>query len=231
MESCRRNRCLECRRRVGIARTRRPVRCGWCGRCVPSWAPSTGRCSGWPVSSGMASNRCGPGCVRPTSMTGTPRECRPPKRSGSRALNRRTENLSAQPAAHAHRHPTHRRRTRRSRGRTQRSHRPARSPRRCLYPSWPDTARDRNACHRNPAADRADPTREMPMNLTILIPQNVLSHRCLQPHDRRLAGRITHAHQHGPRRHRDGPVISRKDVGRVAMSLRCRLSIHLHSIR
>ena len=38
------------RLRVGIRRWRRRRRCGWCGRCAPSWAPITGRCAGWGTS-------------------------------------------------------------------------------------------------------------------------------------------------------------------------------------
>src|ERR1700757_2418526 len=37
---------------------------------------------------GMASNRCGPGCVRPISMTDTRRVCRLRKRNGLRILSR-----------------------------------------------------------------------------------------------------------------------------------------------
>ncbi len=37
----------------------------------------------------------------------------------------------------------------------------------------------------------------------------LLHHRRLLPHDRRLACRRAHAHRHGPRRPRDGPVASR----------------------
>lgn len=44
------------------------------------------------ASWGMASNRCVPGCVRPTSTTGIPRECRPANPSVSRILSRRIEN-------------------------------------------------------------------------------------------------------------------------------------------
>ena len=92
MESCRRNSRQGSRRRVGTARRRRQPRCGWCGRCGPSWAPITGRCSGSPASSGTASSRCGPGCARPTSTTGMRPGCRPRSRSGSRSSSRRSEN-------------------------------------------------------------------------------------------------------------------------------------------
>ena len=44
MQVCRRNSRLESRAPVGRARRRRPPRCGWSARCVPSWAPSMGRC-------------------------------------------------------------------------------------------------------------------------------------------------------------------------------------------
>jgi transposase len=92
MESCRRNSRQVSRRRVGIARRRRPLRCGWCAPCVPSWAPITGRCTGLPANSATASSRCGPGCARPTSTTVTRPGCRPRSRSGSGILSRRSEN-------------------------------------------------------------------------------------------------------------------------------------------
>ena len=43
MQVCRRNFRQGSRLPAGIARRRRPLRCGWCGRCAQSWAPITGR--------------------------------------------------------------------------------------------------------------------------------------------------------------------------------------------
>src|SRR5450830_236052 len=68
----------KCRRasrpRVGTRRMRGPRRrCGWCVRCVPRSAPSTGRSRGSRPSWVTGRSRCGCGCVRPTSTTVTPR--------------------------------------------------------------------------------------------------------------------------------------------------------------
>ena len=45
----------------------RPGRCGWCGRCAPSWAPAGARCGGWRTSWASAWGRCASGSVRPAS--------------------------------------------------------------------------------------------------------------------------------------------------------------------
>ena len=50
----------------------------------------------------------------------------------------------------------------------------------------------------------------------------VLHRRRVLQDDRRLAGRLAHAHQHGPRRDRDGPLVTRHPPRRAAVSLRCR---------
>ena len=54
----------------------------------------------------------------------------------------------------------------------------------------------------------------------------VLHRRRVQPDDRRLAGRGEHAHRHGPRRDRDGPLPPRHDDRRARVPLRRRLSVH-----
>jgi len=71
MEPCRRSSRRAGRPRAGTPSRRRPRRCGWSGRCGPSWAPSTARSSGWPSSSATGSSRCGCGSGRPTSTTVT----------------------------------------------------------------------------------------------------------------------------------------------------------------
>ena len=52
---------LGSRRRVGTARRRRRLRCGWCAHCAPSWVPIRARCSGSLNSWATASSRCGCG--------------------------------------------------------------------------------------------------------------------------------------------------------------------------
>ena len=55
------------RLRVGIPRWRRRRRCGWCGRCAPSWAPTVARSGESRISWASASSRCASGFCRPTS--------------------------------------------------------------------------------------------------------------------------------------------------------------------
>ena len=55
------------RRRVGIRRITRSVRCGWSASYARSSASRTGRCSVWLISSGAGWSRCGPGSSRPRS--------------------------------------------------------------------------------------------------------------------------------------------------------------------
>ena len=50
----------------------------------------------------------------------------------------------------------------------------------------------------------------------------VFHRRRVQPDDRRLAGRCAHAHRHGPRRARDGPLVPRHPPRRARRPLRCR---------
>ena len=50
----------------------------------------------------------------------------------------------------------------------------------------------------------------------------LLHHRRLLADDRGLAGRLAHAHHDGPRRDRDGPLVTRHPARRAAVSLRCR---------
>ena len=69
MEACRMNGCQGGRRCGGIRRRRRPVRCGWSGRCGPSWGPSMGRQRGLPRSWVTGSSPSGRGSSRPISMT------------------------------------------------------------------------------------------------------------------------------------------------------------------
>jgi putative transposase len=95
MELSRRNRCLESRRRVAIARRRRPPRCGWPVRCVLNWAPSTGRYTGWPANWATASSRSGPWCAKPTSTTDIGPGYRLLSQPGSKNLSGKSENLSA----------------------------------------------------------------------------------------------------------------------------------------
>ena len=45
----------------------------------------------------------------------------------------------------------------------------------------------------------------------------------------RVAG--AHAHHDGPRRDRDGPLVTRKHVGGLALSLRRRIAVHVHPLR
>ena len=59
----------------------------------------------------------------------------------------------------------------------------------------------------------------------------LLHHRRLLPHDRRLAGRLPHAHRHGPRRPRDGPLVTRHPPRGAAVSQRRRLAVHVAAIR
>ena len=59
----------------------------------------------------------------------------------------------------------------------------------------------------------------------------LLHHRRVQSDDRRLAGRAAHADHDGARRDRDGPLVTRKYVAGLDMSLRCRIAIHVHSLR
>ncbi len=92
-----------------------------------------------------------------------------------------------QPAAHARHHPAHRRRMRRRRRRTHCSHQTARPARRHTHSRWTHPASARLTCHHDHAAHREDPTRELLMNLTILIPQNGVRRRLLLTGDRGLA--------------------------------------------
>ena len=58
-----------------------------------SWGRRTGRCSGSRSSSATGSSRCGAGCVRPTSMTGSRRGRRRRRRRGSRQLEQEDREL------------------------------------------------------------------------------------------------------------------------------------------
>ena len=53
MESCQEMGLLGCRRRGGTARKRRLLRCGWFGRCVPSWGRRRERSRVWRTNSAM----------------------------------------------------------------------------------------------------------------------------------------------------------------------------------
>jgi hypothetical protein len=61
MDSCRRTPPRGSRPHVATALRKRPLRCGWSGRCVPSWELSTAQCSGSQPSSGTAPSQFGPG--------------------------------------------------------------------------------------------------------------------------------------------------------------------------
>lgn len=59
----------------------------------------------------------------------------------------------------------------------------------------------------------------------------VLHHRRVQQDDRGVAGRVTHAHRDGPRRHRNGEVGSRRTPRGSALSQRCGQPIHIDPVR
>ena len=42
---------------------------------------------------------------------------------------------------------------------------------------------------------------------------------------------VAHAHHDGARRDRDGPLVTRKHVAGLDMSLRCRIAVHVHPLR
>jgi hypothetical protein len=68
MESCRRSSRLGSQPHAGIARRRRPLRCG---RCARSWAPNAGRCSESPSSWGHGIESVRP-WVRQADIDGNP---------------------------------------------------------------------------------------------------------------------------------------------------------------
>lgn len=58
----------------------------------------------------------------------------------------------------------------------------------------------------------------------------LLHRRRLLTHHRRVAGRLAHAHHDDPRRHRDGPLVTRHQADRTAVSQRCRQSGQLQVV-
>ena len=59
----------------------------------------------------------------------------------------------------------------------------------------------------------------------------VFHRRRVLPDDRRLARRVAHAHRDGPRRARDGTLVTRHPTRRTAVSLRRRAAVHEHPLR
>ncbi|GFG50662.1 hypothetical protein MAGR_21030 [Mycolicibacterium agri] len=49
--------------------------------------------------------------------------------------------------------------------------------------------------------------------------------------DRRLAGGLAHAHDHGARCDRDGAMVARKPTAGLGLSLRCRIAVHVYPLR
>ncbi len=66
------------------------MRCGWCSRCVRSWAPRRARSFGWLGSWVMARSRCAAGWPKPRLTPGRGRGCRLLRARSSRGCVSRT---------------------------------------------------------------------------------------------------------------------------------------------